>query len=328
MNEWIIGVLLSIIASASASLGDNLIKWSYNQHEINAYIMTEREDKMVRFSWFLGNFLNIIVNTALVFFSFSFADASLIVPLGSLHIFFNLPLSWFINNEYPTKFLLVCNFLIILGVVIVLLGSNHMTVNFTTNDLIRQLKGPEFIVFTILIIICISLCLFLMLHSKVSNTRRLCSCLLTGLVGSITQVLTKATSECILNAEKFSLFTFICIILTITSASVLLFLLNSNLKHFLASYVVPTVNATIIVVGSIYGSFYFSENHRWDITGKIIVPFGISLSAIGVAFLAKSDSYHVVPSSSHQDNSLNLKMNLTKNSVLNSYSTSIIYEEK
>mmetsp|Transcript_23578 Transcript_23578/g.51258 ORF Transcript_23578/g.51258 Transcript_23578/m.51258 type:complete len:98 (+) Transcript_23578:918-1211(+) len=51
-------------------------------------------------------------------------------------------------------------------------------------------------------------------------------------------------------------------------------------------FVVPIVNSTLIVVGSIYAAVFFQEVYRWDISSSLLVPLGILITSFGIGLLS------------------------------------------
>mmetsp|Transcript_14899 Transcript_14899/g.27551 ORF Transcript_14899/g.27551 Transcript_14899/m.27551 type:complete len:347 (+) Transcript_14899:417-1457(+) len=286
LSDWVIGVALAISGAAVAALGDNLIKLSYRIKEANPQVETEQHESKVGMLWWaLGNFCAIVLNTALTLASFAFVDASVSIPFGGLHILLNLPLSTLINAERHSRDKIAYNGIIAAGVLLTLIFGNRETTRFTVTEMAWHLLAPGFLACTGCIL-AIAYVLYLRLDAPNPNQRKIALVGIAGLVGACTQVFAKATSESLRSAAWTHPFTYIFVGLTIAHALGQVYLLNKCLGRYSASFVVPVINAILIVVGSLYAAVYFEELGRLGFTGRIAVPLGIGLSGLGIALLS------------------------------------------
>ncbi|GBG30065.1 Magnesium transporter NIPA2 [Hondaea fermentalgiana] len=293
---WVIGVLLAIGAALAAAIGDNLVKRAcldraqelkrrdagnrrelqhlgatepgngQDHDESQANLLgTDEEDAedvkalWQRPTWILGIFCMVVLNAGMTVASFAFVDASMTIPFGGLHICFNIPLARYINGERFSLRAIMFNGIILAGVMVVLLFGNHGSRTFTAEELVEIAAAPGFIV---------------------------ASCVMIG----ITQTFAKAMSECIKDGAWIMPITYVCILLTIGSALFQVIFLNKCLDRYPAFFVVPLVNSTIIIVGSVYAAIYFQEVNRWTLESRICVPIGIFLTGVGIFLLSFAES--------------------------------------
>jgi hypothetical protein len=287
MEDWVVGVLLSIAAAFFASLGDNFVKLSHLRAKMieHAHGAAAPPPLWKRPLWVVGIFCMVVLNVALSLASYAFADASLCIPFGGLHIVFNLFLAYKLNGEVSSWRAVGYTMVILIGVTVVLVTGNHDSKYFTAHEMFLNLFDAAFLVCTAVLGLSGAFLVSTMRSPKASR-RRVGLVVFTGMVGSITQVWAKAMSGCLKDGAWTSLFTWLCVALTITFALSQVVLLNKCLDLYTASFVVPIVNSTIIVVGSIYSAIYFKEMDRWSWRSQVFVPVGIALTALGIALLS------------------------------------------
>lgn len=293
MEDWVLGVVLSLLAAVAASLGDNLVKWSFRkQHQVEASRIARGLDPgpptplYKRPAWVAGNFNLVVVNVTLNLISFSFADASILIPMGGVHLLLNIPMAMWLNEEHPSKAELACNLVIVAGVGITLAGGNHSNVDYTVDELFRNLVRVEFLVATGVMLLLFVVCTQGLMRASKPWKRRLGLTAFSGLVGVVTQVAAKSTSECISNGAWAHPFMYGSILVAIFFAISQVVLLNKCLDLYDATFVVPVVNAIIIVLGSLYAGAYFRELDRWKGEAVVLGPIGILLTSIGISALA------------------------------------------
>mmetsp|Transcript_10541 Transcript_10541/g.33684 ORF Transcript_10541/g.33684 Transcript_10541/m.33684 type:complete len:335 (-) Transcript_10541:218-1222(-) len=286
MLDWVIGVSLSVAAAASASLGDNLIKWSYAKTKARKRKGEHKRPLYRRPVLLVGNFCNMVLNTGLSLVSFAFVDASISIPFGGMHIAFNVPLAYWINGERSSAKTVMYTGLVLVGVLVTLVFGNHSSNTFHARDLARNFLQPAFIASTLALGLVVYVVIKRMICGDSKASNRLGWCLLAGLAGSLTQAMAKVSSECTADAAWDFPFTWVAVITTLALAAGQVVLLNLCLDWFDATYVVPIVNATIIIAGSLYAGVLFQELERWTTVSKALVPFGIFLTGAGIALLA------------------------------------------
>ncbi|GBG34161.1 Magnesium transporter NIPA2 [Hondaea fermentalgiana] len=232
-----------------------------------------------------GNFCLTIINTVLNLASMAFADASVTIPFGGLHIVLNVPLAYAINRERSSLRALFLNGLIFVSVVIILVSGNRESTEITARELAGNFFQLSFFVVT-MCIVALGLFVRMSMLSPLEKAQRLGMTMGAGLIGALTQLFAKAMSLCLKDGAWESPITYFFILTTIISALCQVYSLNRCLDLFSASFTVPIVNAVIIVVGSLYSAVFFREVERWDTESRIFVPFGIFLCAASIAALS------------------------------------------
>jgi len=286
MQSWGIGVLFALAACFCGALGENLIKFSFNEAKKEEREGMEPKPQHFRLSWVVGIVCMTVLNTSLNLASYAFADASLLLPLGGFTICLNLPLSIYMNHEKSSRRSIGFNLVILGGVTVVLLSANHSVQVFTVNELMGNFFRPLFMLCTGVFVAASTYLFFLSKNGKNVLHRKVGMTVFSGMIGSVTQIFAKSMTECLQAGAWGNVFTWMFIILTVVFAVSQVALLNKCLSLYPAYFVVPIVNSTLIVVGSIYAAVFFQEMDRWTMKSAILVPLGISITAIGIAFLS------------------------------------------
>mmetsp|Transcript_23578 Transcript_23578/g.51256 ORF Transcript_23578/g.51256 Transcript_23578/m.51256 type:complete len:259 (+) Transcript_23578:275-1051(+) len=228
MQAWVIGVVLSICAALCSALGDNLVKYSFKTEALERALYR-------RPAWVGGMVCIILLNTALNLASYAFADASITIPFGGLHICFNIPFAFYLNEERCSFRALACNLVILLGVMFCLLFGNHDSEFHTTSELFSMLFAPLFVVCTCLLAGLFAF-VFSLIQSEKHSQQRMGMTVLCGLLGSITQVCAKTMSESLKDGAWTSLFTWLAIMCTIFFAVSQVYVLNICLDRYAAFF--------------------------------------------------------------------------------------------
>jgi len=296
MESWLIGVVLASLAAFVAALGDNAIRKAFKNRDEKVRTAAqdhwlEYEDLVWEFPVFheplflLGNFALTILNSSLTVAALAFADASQTIPFGVLHIVLNVPIAYFVNHEQTTMNALILNFFICLGVILVLLGSNKETELLTPEQLMSSLISAPFIGVTILFC-ALGIYARILAHGHIENSRHLGLTFGAGLLGALTQLFARSMALCLKQNAWKTPVTYMFTIWTSVSAGSQLYLLNLCLDKYPASFVVPIVNAVVIVLGSSISAVFFHEVDKWDDSSTIMVPLGIITTGVAVVALS------------------------------------------
>lgn len=218
---------------------------------------------------------------------------SLTIPFAGLHICFNIGFARLLNREQFTSRQVGFTFIILVGVTVVLVSGNHDTVTFSVSEMEDLFRETPFILTTsIMLLIIMILAPIAFMHPD-PRARCLCTSALVGTIGSCTQVFAKTMAESFDEAvdnRSTSIFQSfvpgVAIAATTVCALTQLTMLNIALARFNAFVVVPIVNSTMIVLGSLYAAIFFQEFKRFDLESKILMPVGILTTSVGVALLA------------------------------------------
>lgn len=183
--------------------------------------------------------------------------------------------------------------IIFLGLVLVLVSANHDTVSYTVDELKGLFGEVPFIVATTFLVLMIGLLIPAAFCQGDERLRCFASAALVGLFGTGTQVFVKTMAECFeqqINSPDSGtfddFFPYIIIVVAAACATTQITLLNRALSLYNAFVVVPIVNSTLIVFGSLYAAILFKEYERFDLQAQIVVPIGIFTTGLGVALLA------------------------------------------
>jgi hypothetical protein len=175
---WLFGMTLNIFGSVTVNFGTNLMKSAHNLFEESEGDMDEcgsgndsvqnsggksnktnkTKDSMFnsRNIWALG--LTIFSVGCLVnFASFAFAAQSLLAALGTVQFVSNVFFAKFVLGEVLTVRIVVATCIIVSGLLLAILFSNHASDTYTSTDLL-ELYTPGYFLFLVLLVIVLIIC--------------------------------------------------------------------------------------------------------------------------------------------------------------------------
>ncbi|KAF8820967.1 hypothetical protein IE077_002609 [Cardiosporidium cionae] len=309
-STWYIGVFCALVASFVGALGDNIVRLSFLREE-------KRQRKIARPYykrplWVFGEFLTIICNPALTLAALKFAAASIVVPFGGLHIFWNVCLCGYLLRERLSRAEIIGSIVILFGILLVVFFGTHEIPDYTVDRLISLLKQPMFIFYSVAAIFSIAFCWYFgdvevvgtindMLYSHAHPQQhatlhpgiaRFCIAALSGITGGNGNLFAKAVVEAIhadggsvLYRYEFYLMALFVIILCFLQA----LCLTIALGRYEAKFVVPMVNACLVASGSTGGILLFQE--YGDLKEFDVLFFSIGVSSVigGIFILMKGD---------------------------------------
>lgn len=125
--SWLLGVLFSIIGTCFANLG--IVIQTYAQRQILVLDVQERIPYIKSKTWWYG-LVSIIIGNIFPFIALSFASQSVISPMYSFNLIWNLLFSKLILKELIVKTDIFGVILIIIGCTISALYGSHINVEF------------------------------------------------------------------------------------------------------------------------------------------------------------------------------------------------------
>ena len=150
---WIAGFSIGLIFSFLAALGLNLQKLSMNKEKLRPRHM--QRPTMKQPIWILG--LSLITGGSLLdFVAFGLAPQSLLAPLGALSLVWNLLIAPLFNSEKITRSNLVATSIIVLGTLMTVIFSPHVTPTYTLTDLLALYKEKTMLGYLVCIFLFVS----------------------------------------------------------------------------------------------------------------------------------------------------------------------------
>jgi magnesium transporter len=157
---WLFGMSLNIFGSVMVNFGTNLMKSAHNLFdETEANEIEDSEDDEVKKKpsvfnskniWTLG--LTIFSVGCLVnFASFAFAAQSLLAALGTVQFVSNVFFAKFVLGEVLTVRIVVATAIIVSGLLLAIMFSNHASETYTSQDLL-DLYTPGYFLFLLLLV--------------------------------------------------------------------------------------------------------------------------------------------------------------------------------
>lgn len=162
---WLFGMSLNIFGSVMVNFGTNLMKSAHNLFEETEANELEIEEKMgdkllnkkpksmfnSKNIWALG--LTIFCVGCLVnFASFAFAAQSLLAALGTVQFVSNVFFAKFVLGEVLTVRIVVATMIIVGGLLMAILFSNHASESYTSQDLM-DLYTPGYFLFLVVLVV-------------------------------------------------------------------------------------------------------------------------------------------------------------------------------
>lgn len=264
--------------------------------------------------WRLG-LIMFIIGSVINFCSFAFAAQSLLACLGSVQFISNVFFARIILKEKPSIYTYISTGVIVIGIIITVIFSNHKSETYTSKELI-SLYDDTYLAFlfcigAILTIAELSYCYYTSRQEKAqslpfTNIIRPCSySLVSATIGTQSILQSKCLAELIKNnivdnknmddnetAEDQSTFVdlyvyFVCIIFLL-GISFWLYRLNNALKLFPGLVIIPLLQVFWTTSAIIQGGIYFKEFEgisKGKLTGFII---GMCVIFFGVFLLTSS----------------------------------------
>lgn len=235
--------------------------------------------------------LTTVLCTAAAVASLTLASAVVIMPIGGLHIVWGVVFGHFINDEKISMDTFLSVFFLVIGVGLVIAAGTQTHHEPSEHGVMEYFYAPAFLVF---FVVWIFVAIGLIVHALTQMTAwprsaRFSSACASGFLGAGSNIMAKATMEIIThidlydNREWLWLFLSITVVLAIAQLA----FLNRSLAYYEAVYVVPTVNATLMTMGTIFGLVFFQEYRSFSVATWICLPTGVVLAITGVLLLSE-----------------------------------------
>jgi magnesium transporter len=322
---WLLGMFMNISGSIMVNFGTNLMKSAHNialeTESIEDSEESEGNKKLFSSAnlWKIG--MSIFVIGSLVnFASFAFAAQSLLAALGTVQFISNVFFAKFILKEELTPRIMIATAIIIFGLTLAIIFSNHSTQLYTTQDLL-DMYTPDYILFmTFVVVVMIVLHAVYMIYTVNEEVgtplpgnhliRPVTYALVSATVGtqSVLQSkclaeLIKATFEGVNQFDKP--FVYIIVAIFAFGLSFWLYRMNAALKKFDGLLIIPLLQVFWTTSAIVQGGVYFQEFIKFTPTQTVGFLTGVGVVFVGVYLLTpqpRDPEDQLLPSDSSHSN--------------------------
>lgn len=285
--------LCSLTLSLGAAVGVNIQKLSMNREE-------KGRKPFLQPLWLIG--MAVIVVDAIGDFVFiGMAPQSMLAPLGSLSLGFNVILApFFHREERVTRTTVLATAVIYVGSIISVLyaASSNPSYNLAR---IKELAGnPYFIDYIVFIFVLQGAILF---NGKRKGFGMLHYTALAGTLGGETLIFAKTSSELVKNAilrrdfnDLRNPISIVAVIMTVVTALTQLHVLNLGLAKFEAVIVVPVYQTFLNACAITMGLIFFQEYRIMSRKDTTMYSLGLVITLVGVKMLVQQRRKSVLPS--------------------------------
>jgi len=241
--------------------------------------------------WCLGMVV-VVLDACGDFVFIGLAPQSLLAPLGSLSLGWNIILAPIFHNEKVTKSILSATALIYVGTIVTVLFAPNISPTYNLAIIVDYiLTIPVLLYF----MFCISFQTFLVLNGRKRGYGIVHYCGLAGCFGGECLIFTKSTSELVKNAiitgDSTDFTTnplpYFFIILMIFTVITQVNYLNKALAHFDALIVVPIFQSFWGIFSLTGGLIFFQEHKYMDALDGAMYGLGIFITMTGIVFLVR-----------------------------------------
>ncbi|KAL7438132.1 hypothetical protein ACHAXM_006070 [Skeletonema potamos] len=250
--------------------------------------------------WLMG--MAVIVVDAIGDFVFiGLAPQSLLAPLGSLSLGWNVILApIFHREEKVTKTTVVATAVIYVGTIISILYAASSNPNYNLQKIKELAKNPYFLNY---LVFTLAVQGTLILHGKRKGYGMLHYTCGAGSLGGQTIIFAKTSSELVKNAilkkeydDLRSPISCMAIIMTVVTALTQLHVLNTGLAKFEALIVVPVYQTFINAFAITGGLIFFQEYRAMSKKDGTMYSIGLMITLIGVKMLVQQRRKSILPS--------------------------------
>jgi hypothetical protein len=257
--------------------------------------------------WIAG-FLSVVIGSLCDLVAFSFADMSLLAPLGAITLVINLAMAPFVQGEKLTSRDALATGVILAGTVLCISFGSKGETKATLHDMALLFLRPLFIVYVVIAFVYAG---FVGVYMRYYRRRRargrltpreihLHSCVfptLAGLCGGHSVLFAKACGQIVIvTADGENQFIYWGTYMLFFLLGAFLFLqvkfLNMGLVRANALLVVPVYQVSWVFANATVGMVYWRDFEHMDSLDTALFFVGIAIAVYGVYLLAASDSHH------------------------------------
>lgn len=319
-NMWIFGMSLNIFGSVMVNFGTNLMKSAHNlfeesegQEQSNGKRETNSHKNLSekvghdssknifnsRNVWFLG--MSIFVVGSLVnFSSFAFAAQSLLAALGTVQFVSNVFFAKFVLGEVLTVRIIVATAIIVFGLVMAILFSNHASEAYTSEDLMALYTPGYFLFLIFMAVLLISTHILYSIYTYNEENgsplpgsgivRPAAYSIVSAVVGTQSVLQSKCFAELVKasvngNNQFDHFFVYAIVVGFLCGLSFWLYRMNAALKMFDGLIIIPLLQVFWTTSAILQGGVYFQEFSKFTTRQTLFFLLGVAIVFFGVYLL-------------------------------------------
>ena len=286
-------LICSLTLSLGASVGVNVQKLSMNREE-------NGRKPFLQPLWLMG--MAVIVVDAIGDFVFiGLAPQSLLAPLGSLSLGWNVILApFFHKDEKVTKSVVVATAIIYFGTIMSIAYAATSNPSYNLEKIKGLTKNLWFIEYMLVTLVFQG---SWVLHGKRRGFGMLHYTALAGSMGGQTIIFAKSSSELVKNAIETRAFddimkspiSWLFIVMTIMLAVIQLHVLNMGLAKFEALVVIPVYQTFLNAFAITGGLIFFQEYRAMSKKDGTMYTIGLLITLVGVKMLVQQRRKSILP---------------------------------
>jgi uncharacterized membrane protein len=285
---WVIGVLISIVSNIISSFGPNVQRYSHIKYPDVSYLKNP-------YFW-LAQILTVGGNL-LDFTSLYFASPSIIAPIATLVLFFNLLIAHHIFKEKIIMDDVLATSIIILGSVVAVIFGDHTDRQYTLEILKTNWMNQTFLIYYCCLMLAFIVLFVNVKHilklNIVSEYQSILLCFIAGicsanalLFGKMIMELIRTTLDGNNQFIHFGLYAYLAILVVFIVLQQHFY--NTALKQADTSYIVPVFQSFFIVLSAVSSMFFLQEYNDFNISQWFMFPIGLLITIAGTVCL-----YHI-----------------------------------
>ena len=261
MTTTLIGIGLCLFGGIFVSLGVNIQKLSHRNQ--------------TTYLWYLG-LISMIFGSACDAYSTQFTSHSILAPISSFSLIFNIGFACYLNEEVLTIHMFFGTCLIMLGSVLCVLSGKQIN-QMSTPDVF--LSG-RYISYNLILIISLTSFRWIQLSYP-----EIFYSFMSGIFGSQNAVYSKIMLDMISIQQFYTHYAFyLSVVCLCVCISIHLYWLNEGLKHYPSMTIIPISKAFGIIYTVIAGIVIYSEYTNLHLFAGFLL--GLSVICNGLIFFA------------------------------------------
>lgn len=299
---FIIGIVLTVGGCFISNLGTNLQKVSMNE---NSQRPVEQQRTVFKQPMWVTGCVCMIAGSIADFVALGFAPQSMLAPLATFTLVFNVFMAQYLNKETPTATNILATMIIVGGTVLVVMFGDQTTKCYKLDELVCRFADVWTITYLGIVFAFMALAAFKSVQNDRAAEERgtpmherkdvaIWMAPFGGVCGGNTFLCAKAISE-LIKAQvrgETALFTFPGLALLVGLVAFLLMqvrFLNEALRRYDILVIVPIYQTFWILSGTMAGLIYFKEYVviRESPLRTAMFFLGVSAALCGVAVLAR-----------------------------------------
>lgn len=301
---WVWGVSLSFCGCALSNFGINIQKLAHQRLEQRKADGLAKRSIMCDPYW-IGGFLCVLIGSLSDLASFTFADMSLLAPLGAMTLVINMMIAPCLVGEKLTRRDIVWTCVIVTGTVISITFGNKEETEYTLGQLLDFYQETQFVVYFIVFLSYVfgtfGALWYYQNRQRASDRTRgwirwhaFAYPSLAGAFGAHSVLFAKSGGELVRvtsrgNNQFSHPVSYVIILLMVVSLVLQMRLLNAGLKHADALFVVPVYQVCWVIMNCIVGMTYFKDYENMSALQILAFVVGVIITLVGVRCLSQRE---------------------------------------